>query len=299
MSSWSIFNVADALTWSGKAHAIVAVDSSSRPAAGQMLMFPQTNSAPSRSTADVTADPLLRSGAIAIRNADLPDLSTPMLGHTTPAQQAAQLSGLMAKSSLQNDYFSDDVIGGSTDWLLSFPTLRYSVALNYDSGLPEYTTLSPAYFDASNTRLEGDAATPIYNGSIDTRRVCLTDVTYHDSSRGGEVSTWGEGGGGVTMIPPWDHRRPRPCGPVHVMSINAGAASQPSALKARTSRKDLQTDFFNGWVEAVFFDINQAGIPVIGGAFSSATSTNIGAGISGNFGLVWEHRYVRPDQVIR
>jgi len=293
MSSWSIFNVGDALSWSGKAQAVVAVDGSGRPGAGQILMFPQTNDAPSRATNDLTADPLLRSGAVAIRNADLPDFSTPMLSQTTPVQQAAQLSGLWAKSSVQNEHTADDRIFGWTDWVLTFPTLRYSVALNHASGLLEYTELSPPYFTSSNTGVEGslDSVRP---ARFDTRTLCLTNVNYR---------LWGRAGLPPSEAPVdqfWELVSRRwPCGMVYVMSINAGSASMPSALKASTSRKDLSRDFVEGWAEAAFFDINQAGIPVVGGAFARATSTNIGAGISGNFGLFWEHRYVRPDQVIR
>ena len=33
-------------------------------------------------------------------------------------------------------------------------------------------------------------------------------------------------------------------------------------------------------------------------AFAKATSTNVGSGVSGNFGLTWEHSYTRPGNVV-
>ena len=60
----------------------------------------------------------------------------------------------------------------------------------------------------------------------------------------------------------------------------------------------LKIAYQDGWGHVAMPSINGAGTPLIGAAFSRATSTNIGAGVSGNFGLAWEHRYVRPGDVI-
>ena len=288
-ANWSIFNVAEATSWSGKATAIVAVDGDSKPGAGQMVMFPQNGDVPTNATSDVTADPLLRSGAVAIRHSDLPDLSTPSIGQTTPAQQAALLSGVLAKASVQNEFFTDDRVQAQTDWVFSLPTRRYSVALNYATGLREYTVLSPQYFNEGNTNLEGSPA---------TRKVCLNRHTTIFRDRAEQFIDLDDPDWYFPPYFPFD-MNPRTCGSVFVMSINAGDEFAPSALAGATSRKNIEASYPDGWGEMSFTGVNPAGIPLVGTAFAKATSTNIGAGISGNFGLVWEHRYTRPGDVVR
>ena len=49
-----------------------------------------------------------------------------------------------------------------------------------------------------------------------------------------------------------------------------------------------------GWGEMQTLGLDNAGLPIIGAAFAKAINPNIGAGISGNFGLMWPHRYTRP-----
>ena len=285
-ANWSIFNVAEATSWSGKATAIVAVDGTSRPGAGQVVMFPQNGDTPAKAASEVTADPLLRSGAVALRHADLPDLSTPYLGQGTPAEQAARLSGVLAKASLQNEYFTDDRVQAQTDWVFNLPTRRYSVALNYATGLREYTVLSPAYFDEASTIVEG----PLANKSI-----CFKDTFLRIWDRAEQESGFNEGF--------WWMGVPRKpitlCGATAIWSLNAGDEFQPSSLVASVARQNWDVAFSDGWGELDFTQINPAGLPVVGAAFSRATSTNIGAGVSGNFGLAWEHRYTRPGDVVR
>ena len=284
-ANWSIFNVAEATSWSGKATAIVAVDGDSKPGAGQMVMFPQNGDVPTNATSDVTADPLLRSGAVAIRHSDLPDLSTPSIGQTTPAQQAALLSGVLAKASVQNEFFTDDRVQAQTDWVFSLPTRRYSVAVNYATGLREYTVLSPTYFNEGNTHLQGAPA---------TRKVCLNKFTQRYWDRSEQESN-----DDYDFIPAPIFHPGFFCGGVSVWSINAGDEYSPSSLVASVSRMNREVRYPDGWGEMTFADTNPAGIPVLGAALFRATSTNIGAGVSGNFGLVFPHRYTRPGDVVR
>jgi hypothetical protein len=289
-ANWSIFNVPEATSWSGKATAIAAVAADGKPGAGNVVMKPQTSDVPPGAAHDLTADPLLRSGAVQLVQSDLPDLSTPYIGSITPAQQAAQLSGVLAKTGLKNEYFTDDRVQAQTDWVFSMPMRRYSVALNPATLLPEYTVLSPEYVHAANSFVQGSAA---------TKKVCTTVPDYgfwdrseyyldHDAS-----SEDVELGVGIPM-PRYRHF----CGAVSVWSINAGDEFALSSLAARVSRSNLEIGYRDGWGHIAMPSINGAGTPLIGAAFSRATSTNIGNNISGNFGLAWEHRYVRPGDVI-
>ena len=284
-ANWSIFNVPEATSWSGKATAIAAVAADGKPGAGNVVMKPQTSDVPPGAAHDLTADPLLRSGAVALRHADLPDLSTPMIGLTTPVQQAAQLSALWAKASLKNEYFTDDRVQAQTDWVFSLPTRRYSVAVNYATGLREYTVLSPTYFNEGNTHLQGAPA---------TRKVCLNKFTQRYWDRSEQESN-----DDYDFIPAPIFHPGFFCGGVSVWSINAGDEYSPSSLVASVSRMNREVRYPDGWGEMTFADTNPAGIPVLGAALFRATSTNIGAGVSGNFGLVFPHRYTRPGDVVR
>ena len=101
-ANWSIFNVADATSWAGKATAIAAVDSKGVAGAGKVVVYPQALGTPSGAVADLTSDPLLRSGAVAAQYFDLPDLSTPYVGRSTATEQAAMVSGALAKSTIKS-----------------------------------------------------------------------------------------------------------------------------------------------------------------------------------------------------
>ena len=287
LANWSIFNVAEATSWSGKATAIAAVDAEGKPGAGNMVVKPQTADTPTGAAVNLTADPLLRSGAVQLVQSDLPDLSTPYIGQITPVQQAAQLSGVLAKTHVQNEFFTDDAVQAQTDWVFSLPTRRYSVALNPADGVRQYTVLAPEYFNDTNTVVEGDKF---------TRKACVTNVDRLYGSRSGHWWTPGDDEYVIPTSPP----RPklRFCGAVTVVSMNAGDAVAPSTLAASISRANEELIYADGWGKVVFPGLENRGLPLAGAAFSKATSTNIGAGVSGNFGLVWEHRHTRPGDVI-
>lgn len=212
----------------------MAVDGDNKPGAGQVVMFPQSGDAPADAASDLTADPLLRSGAVALRHADLPDLSTPYTGQTTPAQQAAQLSALWAKASLQNEYFTDDSVQAQTDWVLTFPTRRHSMALNYATGLREYTVLSPEYFNEGNTKLEGSPA---------TRKICLNKEFHRFWDRSEQEYEYDYWMGGI-VAPAYPFTSP--CGASTVWSINAGDEFALSSLAANVARKNLEVNFKDG-----------------------------------------------------
>ena len=75
------------------------------------------------------------------------------------------------------------------------------------------------------------------------------------------------------------------------------SALTPTAFETRTVHAGRE-DFGSLGVHAPPIDLSTT-YPVadldVGTAFAKATSTNIGAGISGNFGLTWPHRYTRPS----
>ena len=287
-ANWSIFNVADATSWSGEATAILAVHDDGQPGFARKVMFPQTIGRPlvmyeGTPVTDLTADPLLTSGAVAIERYDLPDLSTPYTSIPTPAEQASLLSSILAKSSLSNEYFTDDAVQAQTDWVFTMPTLRYFMAINFATGGAVYSVPNVPYFNYLNTTVAGGAG---------GRAVACTSTSFQFWNRSEQIDP------ATTASPLFSL-----CGASVVLSINAGDAFAPSALAAGVTRQNVELNYADGWGEVFtpgnyrnpgFPIFGRYGLPVMGQAFSKATSTNIGAGVSGNFGLVWAHRFNEP-----
>lgn len=287
-TNWSIIDLADGAAWSGAATAVVAQDPNGLAARGNVVMFPQNNGTPAGGTG-YTADPLLVGGQIPIQHYDLPDLSTPYTIGATPAQQAAKLTASLARTSIKNEYATDDRIGAQTDWVFSMPTRRYSVALDYkvtsaasSSSAVVFNSAITNYFTSDNVVLNG------FNTA--DAQLCvkgLTRTTYDRS----EQSKVDEDGGVIS---------PRPiepgfelCGETAVVSFNAGDATTPSSLGAKVARKDISVPFANGWINwitpgAAATSANRYGLPVLGGAYVKVQNGLAG---QGNYGANWDHRF--------
>lgn len=287
-ANWSIIDLADGASWSGAATAVVAVQgtTASTAALGNIVLHPQDNGTPTGVVANLTADPLLISGKVAIQHFDLPDLSTPYTtGASTGAVQAAALTGSLAKTSIKNEYVTDDRIQAQTDWVFSLPTRRYSTALDYTATTSAaavlYTALTPSYFDSSNVIIDG------FNTA--TSKLCVTGITrtVWDRSESQKVN---ESGGVISpspVVPGFQL-----CGEASVLSFNAGSEAAPSVLNAKVARKELTLDFQNGWNKFVTPAATAgAGLPILGGAF---VKINNGLPALGNYGVNWDHRYTRP-----
>ena len=295
-ANWSIIDLNDGAAWSGAATAIVATTNATTPtaASGTIVMFPQNNGTPATGTtaiAALTADPLLISGAVPIQYFDLPDLSTPYTtGASTGAQQAAKLSGSLAKTSIKNEYVTDDRINAQNDWVFSLPTRRYSVALNYTSGAREYTVLAPEYFNSTNTTVEGTPA---------TSKICVTDVTRVVWDRSEQKL---ENDDDFVISPSDPLKKVNLCGEVAVWSINAANEFAPSSLHAAVARKNIDVTYANGWAKfltpglpngapAVSPVVGNSGLPILGASFVKISNGLAGLG---NYGVAWDHRYTRP-----
>jgi hypothetical protein len=301
-ATWYIMDVPGATTFSGAGTAIVAVDSYGRPGRGNFLVFAPTAAAvaePER----YTSDPLLVSQGLAFRqklrdgttsqptsaavieaqSSDLPDLSTP---YYLPASAhnarltAAELSQQFSTRSVSNQYARDTSIAAQTDWVLSMPTKRYSVAQDYAqtdltltrvfSVLPPVAQESPQGFHSTNTHLlrrqdQGPA-------------ICSTVVhRFHDRESHTTIA-------GPTLIAP----PPSPvlCGSSAVLSIGTG----PSALSASVTHTNWTMSYENGWATLYFNDP----LPVLGSAFLKLTNPNATPGIAGRYGLLYPHMTERP-----
>ena len=285
-ANWSIFNVASATSWAGAATAIEAVDSHGVAGKGKVVVFPQSLNLPAGAVGELTSDPLLRSGAVVARQFDFPDLSTPYLEGTTPTQQASLLSGALAKSSVRNEFFIDKSVQAGTDWVMSLPTRRYSLALDYATGQPKYTSLPKAYITQDNVHFYAE-------GSYGTDMGCVFGIAMDYRNRSGQRMEPDF----VLSASPVIHEQLILCGAVSVVTFETEYQEKDSVLASSVARdrQIVPQDPSAGWGEVRTPGLNNAGLPLIGAAFAKATSTNIGAGISGNFGLTWPHRYTRPS----
>ena len=261
----------------------------------QVVLHPQANGMPTGSVALLTADPLFQlyetSGGTAglqLQHFDLPDLSTPYLagGMFPAAAQALYLSLGLAKTSIKNEYFTDDRVQAQTDWVLSAPTRRYHVALDYAAASAATQVVfnpilgpSDLFYNTTNITVEGTDA---------TRKICVSgiDRTFWDRSEQHKESD-----DDFVISPSPIAPKVNLCGEVAVWSINAGDEFAPSSLGASVTRKNIEVGYADGWGEFLTPGPYGYGLPMLGAAYAKATSTTVGPGVKGNFGLVWEHKY--------
>ncbi len=312
-ANWTIVNVPGTLTWTGTATAIVATTSAGTAGVGNLVMHPQTNALIGAAAATArTSDPLLAGGFRTLSSAgvgsdaiaapiqaalfDFPDLSTPYIrvapagAAVTPTGQALQLTQSLAATSFINEYLTEPTINAKTDWVFSAPTRRYSVGLNYAIVSPDTT------FTRVFSSLGGAAQTYLFSGntSVDTGlgQICVLNInpTYQDREENVPVD--------VTdfVISPGALGAPLTfCGEVSVLSFNNTAGT--SVLGALIARKDIDLAFKNGWATIATPGNGGNGLAVIGASFMSAFNGNATPGVSGNYGLSFQHRYERVAPV--
>jgi hypothetical protein len=324
MGNWTIINLTNAAAWTGNAVAVQATDGVDGngydvPAKGNVVYWPQTGE--SVLTTDIdsfTADPLLRktlvakydaTGAAYVADAtpavtagfyDLPDFSTPYttatFATTGPLDQAKLVTAAIAASSVSNELLTDKSIQGSTDWVFSMPTRRYSVAFDYaatisgtDDGRrftdivsklgapPAVNGFAAGYFLAGNTLV---SSTTNGNG----RQICTKGITTapYDREETGVTTTT------TVVVSPSTPADPLSfCGEATVLSINNGGilATGTSALKASVAVKDLDVTFTDGWMKistpsATAVANSVTGLPMLGASFSRAAAGAQGFGVS-------------------
>ncbi|MFM2450723.1 MAG: hypothetical protein RIS44_3173 [Pseudomonadota bacterium] len=292
-ANWTIINLTEAAAYSGAADAIVGrLVAGGAPGTGKIVFSPQMPTTVTPAFLEVrTADPLLAGGQLAGAFYDLPDLSTPYTvgGAVTIAGAAAQadaVSDALAVNSVVNEYFTNPAVGGGTDWVVSSPSRRYAVALNYaaDPQVAVYNALNAAHYAAGNT-------------SVVQGRICVSGITpsYYDQS---ERPNLGED----YVVSPGTPTVLRFCGETSVLSIN-GTGTMSSVLQSAIAPATGATAstglnfglaYSDGWMRLATPGATGVGLPIIGAAFSKARSGAAAAGTAANFGANVGHRYTRP-----
>jgi len=293
IANWTIINTVNAAAWSGNAEAFPVIGTGK-----QVIYAPQTAAAVADTIATGwTADPLLTIARSKIVNGnyvsdnaalpivapgayDFPDLSTPWFLPTatnlnSPASVASELQQVLQTSSVVAEYMTDKAINGSTDWVFSMPTRRYSVAMAYsristganvDDGrrfntiLEQGTTIAPVVgngiFNRTNTSVVGGlicvtGAKPVPYDREENTPASSTDVVVSPSSpTGGSLY----------------------CGETSVFSFNNGVGTT-AALNASVAVTAADATYATGWASLA------VGYPVLGGSFMKATNGAQGYGV--------------------
>lgn len=288
--NWYIINVPNTTTFSGAATALKTVTLAGAEAPSNFVFFPQAlEEVSTAALVGRTADPLLLAGRVKAGYYDLPDLSTPFvtaLSATSARAQAAKLTNVLSAKTVRNQFVLDKGISGQTDWLLSMPTRRYSVALDYNGGNTAtalYTSLSGfeagvngAWFTSGNTRVSS------------ARQLCVSSSDLEFRDREERTAT-------VDSSKPVFSPNTLPesvaasiCGETYVVSFGDKASSVLGASVARqtVALPDSLSSVQNGWASLA---LNGNGLPVLGSAFIKVNNPNAKAGVSGNYGISWGH----------
>jgi hypothetical protein len=275
------------------------------------------------------ANAAVTSAALTALNFDLPDLSTPYTlaaaggAAVNTRVQAFNLTRALSATSITNQYANDAEISAKTDWLFSMPTRRYSVAANYavattavnyrlftaltdNAGLlaplfvdPAILNSYKAWFAPQNTSLEGGLICVLSSGQ-----------SFYDREETSRVSG--------AVFSPGTATTTRFCGETSVLSFNDTGTSVLGASVARqnVARAASSGPFVNGYavistansfnttlgpVNATTGDgtpnlisyASQPGLPILGSSFIKLTNPNATPGVSGTYGITWDHRYTR------
>lgn len=312
MANWTIINTVNAAAWGGQATALKVAGTS-------VTRYYAQVETPVTSVENLTADPLFLTGdkvhsynattqdlnatgpttvaAVATPGLyDLPDLSTPLdTGYTSPVAQVKAIQSLLAKKTVIAEFATESAINGSTDWVFSMPTRRYSVAMAYskitasDDGRrfnSAYLSATDAYSASSGTPA-GTASNAVFNGantSVINRLICTSGSKPVAYDREENTATSG------VVVSPSILGKQQYCGEVSVFAFNNGTTSE--ALQASVAVSAVDVTYENGWaylnttVKAANGSTD-VGLPLLGGAFMKATN-----GAQG-YGITQEYRFTR------
>ena len=289
--SWYIINVPQTTTYAGAMTAIVASGTT------QNVFSPQSTGAATLAS----ADPLFRSGILTAQKYDVPDLSTPYetTAGLTAEGQAGALTKALAATTVINQYANDASISAKTDWVFSMPTRRYSIAANYAAPVSQIygTTGTATGFTGSATGVTTSTAYRVINAdvtngatpalnyftsantSVNTAGlICVTasGQTFYDREE-----TFATSG---AVFSPGQVSKTSLCGEASVLSF---ADAGTSVLGATVALSNVSSGTYtNGWGQISFA---APGVPVVGSAFIKLSNPSAAAGVSGTYGITWQH----------
>lgn len=323
---WIILNQANTAAWSGSA---TALNATAGPA--NAVFWPQTAGTPTGFTVQAfdaagtqttaastgfTADPLFTKGVVAIQNFDLPDMSTPYdTNLTTAVAQADSATAALAVSTVSNQFVTSDAIAAVTDILMSQPTRRYHVAVNY-TALADDVTTTPnelnnlaktgtkavaIYRNTANVLQEQKTVAPVVAGNPNgsnyyspnnmafptaaDRTLCLNTISLpgKDNRFDREETTPASASTNFTISPvvPAATSTVFVCGETAVISVNNGGVETDSALAASVARRDTTlTGYTDGWLRFATPGASATGLPILGASFVRVANGAVNYGFS-------------------
>lgn len=288
---WVLLNQLNTAAWSGPATALMATGGTGL---GNLVFWPQIFGNPSQkgsfaTMSAVTSDPLLTNAVVDAQFYDLPDVSTPyVIGDTDATVRADLTSTNLRITSLKHQIVTSSDIGAVTDIVLSQPTRRYNVAVNYVAGSSADNTLSTSGTAASAIyRTSGTAAYNAANTSVYSRQVCLDTVNIPSvqSLFNREELSPLTGSADFVISPnvPTARTVMLICGEASVLSINQAGTTTPSAaLSATVARSDatFAAAYTLGWASWDFTTAHSNGLPVLGATFMRARNGMVNYGFS-------------------
>lgn len=292
MGSWSILDLGHMGTYSGTQTAVIATADTTVPpsgtvttAAANLQFFPQIGVPVGADVTGWTADPLLTGTAPIVSPLwfDLPDMSTPLTA-ANAAAQADDLTAALSKDNVINEYIATAAgaaVPFTTDWVVSQPTRRYHVAVDYRSGFTEGSTAATnavlvprtgstvASYASPNLRLQSTGFGP---------QACLPLAFSSTDREEFQVSTSASGG----FSPGTPATTLNYCGEVFVAQFGA-----TSALQASITNRRVTPNGQAGWASIG----SAAGqLPMVGYA-----ATLFNNEVNGNkYGLTFQHRWLAP-----
>ena len=325
MGSWTILNQEQMGAYSGAQTAMIITAETMGPsgtvasAAGGIAFFPQvedkygtadpTTSGTNPNLWSVTADPLLVGGALAAVAVDattqtfgsthvlapvtalwydLPDLSTPMViaTYTTPQQQADALAATLVKGNVMNEWMSyNGAVPFNTDWVVSQPTRRYHVAVDYAGNRALWS-------DGADPTNSAKQSVPTYVGYADAvlnstaygPMVCMTyGITAVNREEGSNVKTQGP------SFSPGQRVTTGTCG--EVFTVQFGTTSVLAAVDTPTSVAGTVAPLGGaGWAQLTVTSPSAelaGGLPTLGYAaiqFNNGTTSKI-------YNMTFPHRW--------
>ena len=310
-ADWSIVNTVNAAAWGGQAVALTSgkTQAERQSATGGMnnLIAPQIGTAVAQATVSTwTADPLFlkadtetavydmtnqnlkaATGVAPVFEAgyyDLPDLSTAVDATISAANAATQIQAitdaLAVRSSIMNEFATESAISGSTDWVFSMPTRRYSVAMAYSkiTATNDGRVWNIALNTINQTTTTNQfrlANTSVVNGLIcvnGARPVAYNREEETASSTATVVVSPSTVAGGVKL-----------CGETSVLSFNNGTAAASAAVNGAVAVSAVDVGYSAGWatmsVAAGTDSTGARNYPIAGGAFQRAAFGAQGFGI--------------------
>jgi len=324
MANWTIINVPNTTVFTGEATAIASVGVAGLT---RIVYSRQTSDAVAATVVSTafpgiasTFDGVLLTTGFSTAEYDFPDVSTPYESATPSAgAQIYALSGQIARSRLINEFLLDAAITGKTDWLVSMPTRRYLVAgrgaaaNGVTAGTGTYSQGTPLVVTAANTLAgtdlcsapsttggscvyAGDGAAPksgaqawfrgVTTYAADGRSSCVNIGAYtqYDREEASNVTS-------TVVVSPGTVTAVQLCGEVNILSLN-NLQGNTAAVGANLVVAGLNIPYSAGWAQ-VNLDAtgHVGGLPVIGRAFVKAVNPAVSAGVSGNFGGAWAHRW--------